>query len=187
MDILKKHRLVDLSTLNATFHLDIRYATPNNFMGKVLYSHARAFLQEPVAHKLNRVQKELEKRALRLKIWDAYRPLSVQKMLWSEVPDERYVANPDTGSSHNRGAAIDLTLVDAQGNELFMPTGFDDFTDKAHSTYQDLEPEQLANREILHSCMVAEGFIPLETEWWHFNDSHAQDYPILDISFEEIA
>lgn len=178
--------LIDIHELNPRILLDIKYATADNFVGKAVYGTAHAYLCEPVAHKLDRVQQYLEKQGLGLKVWDAYRPVRVQRELWAIVPDERYVAHPDKGSNHNRGAAVDVTLVDAAGNELSMPTGFDDFTERAHHTYQDLNPEQIKNRAFLCDTMIAYGFKPLETEWWHFNDNDAHLYAWLDIPFEEL-
>ncbi len=102
------------------------------------------------------------------------------------VPDERYVGHPQKGSVHNRGAAVDLTLVDAEGQELAMPTGFDDFTEKAHLDYRDLSDKVLAHRELLLSSMVAQGFTPFITEWWHYNDADAASYPLLSTTFEEL-
>lgn len=181
------HNLVDISTLNPKIVIDIKYATDDNFVGRKLYSQPKAFLRAEVAAQLDKIQKILELEGLGLKIWDAYRPHGVQRILWSMVPDERYVADPKKGSSHNRGAAVDLTLVDAAGNELEMPTKFDDFTHKAHRNYADLSPEVLKNRERLASVMIAHGFTPLETEWWHFNYTSSIDCGILDVSFEELS
>lgn len=179
--------LYDLSLMNPRIILDIKYATADNFVGKPVYTLAKAYLRKSVAEKLSRVQEALEKRGLGLKIWDAYRPLPVQQILWDLVPDERYVADPKKGSVHNRGAAVDVTLVNAQGEELAMPTIFDDFTEKAHLDCEDLPQEVLANREILIAAMVAEGFSPLATEWWHFNDPEAESYSLLSMPFEELA
>ena len=178
--------LIDLSSVNPRIILDIKYATADNFVGKPVYTLPKAYLRKTVAQKLNRVQQELEKNGLGLKVWDAYRPLPAQQILWDIVPDERYVADPKKGSVHNRGAAVDLTLVDAQGNELVMPTGFDDFTEKAHHDYKDLPDEVLVNRDILLTYMVAQGFTPFATEWWHFNDLEAESYPLLSTTFEEL-
>lgn len=180
------HNLVDISVLNSRILLDIKYATDDNFLGRRVYSHAKAFLRAEVATKLNAVQKTLESRGLGLKIWDAYRPHSVQYALWALVPDERYVADPAQGSSHNRGAAVDVTLVDMRGNELIMPTKFDDFTLKAHRSYKDLPAEVINNRELLASVMVDHAFTPWETEWWHFNDEQCQSYPLLDVTFDDL-
>lgn len=113
--------------------------------------------------------------------------LSVQRILWAIVPDERYVAHPDKGSNHNRGAAVDLTIIDGDGKELLMPTAFDDFTERAHYSFVDLDPEHIKNRAFLRDLMMAHGFQPLETEWWHFNDADASRYSVLDISFEQLS
>lgn len=179
--------LYDISQVSPRIILDIKYATADNFLGKSVYSVAKAYLRRSVALKLHEVQGELERMGLGLKVWDAYRPLPVQHILWSHVPDERYVADPQKGSCHNRGAAVDLTLVDAQGRELPMPTHFDDFTEKAHLDCEDLPQEILSNRELLISVMVRGGFTPMPTEWWHFNDNHAEQYSILSTSFEQLA
>lgn len=175
-----------MSRINSRILLDIKYATADNFLGKPLYSQAKAYLRKSVAQKLNRVQQALEKQGLGLKIWDAYRPLSVQYKLWELVPDERYVADPQKGSAHNRGAAVDVTLVDAQGHELAMPTAFDDFTERAHLDYIDLPFEVRAHRALLMDAMRAQGFEPLKTEWWHYNDSDAESFELLSTSFEEL-
>ncbi len=168
--------------------LDIRYATPNNFTGKTVYPAARCFLRKDVAARLQNVQKALAKDGLGIKLFDCYRPISVQKKFWELVPDERYVAKPVMrdgewveGSRHNRGAAVDLTLVDAKGEELPMPTGFDDFTEKASRSYTGGDPAARANAKKLETAMAAEGFEPLPTEWWHFDGPGWQDYGLLDM------
>lgn len=166
--------------------LDIRYATDHNFMKKKLYSTPRCFLRKSVADKLARIQDDLEKKGLGLKIFDGYRPLSVQKMLWELLPDPRYVADPQKGSCHNRGAAVDLTLVDEKGNPLEMPTDYDDFTFRAHRDCLDLPEQVIKNRDALQEIMLKEGFIPLATEWWHFDDENWQHFPLEDRSFEEL-
>src|SRR5579885_233016 len=128
--------LVNVATEIPTIHLDIKYATTDNFTGKKVYPVAKCYLRRSVVEKLKKVQEELLVMGLSLKIWDGYRPLSVQEIFWNLVPDERYVANPKKGSRHNRGAAVDLTIVYADsGKELLMPTAIDDFTEKAHADY----------------------------------------------------
>ncbi len=183
---MEGHNLIDISTLNPHILLDIKYATDDNFVGKAVYGRAKAYLREEVARKLDKVQQYLEKQGLGLKVWDAYRPVEVQRALWAIVPDERYVAHPDKGSNHNRGAAVDVTLVNEAGNELAMPTGFDDFTERAHYSYHDLDAEQIKNRAFLCAIMTAHGFQPIETEWWHFNDENASQYSVLNIPFEKL-
>lgn len=179
--------LVDIQSINPRILLDIRYATSHNFVGKPIYSCAKCFLRRKVALKLDAVQQQLEKMGLGLKLWDGYRPLSVQKIFWEVVPDPRFVAPPDIGSYHQRGAAVDLTLVDKDGKELKMPTDFDDFSMKAHSQYDRLPKEVLYNRMLLHNLMREHGFIPLPTEWWHFDDEEGEQYPIEDRPLEELA
>ena len=180
------HDLVELQKISPQVVQEILYATPHNFTGQTLYSLPCCFLQRPVAQRLGRVQAGLQKKGLGLKIFDGYRPLSVQRICWDLVPDPRYVADPRIGSKHNRGAAVDVTLVDRKGAELSMPSAFDDFTEKAHRDYAEAPQETLRNRQILEEAMVLEGFIPLSTEWWHFDDPEWETYPLLDLSFEEL-
>ncbi len=178
---------VDVARLEPSIRIDLRYATANNFTGKVVYPpSARCYLRGPVARRLQAVQQALRAQGLSLKVYDCYRPLSVQRHFFSLVPDERYVANPQKGSRHNRGAAVDLTLTDAAGVELKMPTAFDDFSERAHRSYQDLPPEAIQNRARLEAAMTAQGFVPMPTEWWHFDDTQAKSYRLADISFEAL-
>lgn len=177
---------VELDKINRNILLDIRYATTNNFTGKVVYLETRAFLVSNAAYSLDSVQKELETMGLGLKIYDAYRPLSVQKIFWEIMPDERYVADPKKGSRHNRGMAVDLTLVDKEGKELSMPTEYDDFTEKAHRDYMNISEEQIKNRKILEDVMTKYGFIGLTTEWWHFDYRGWEDYEVMDVNFKDI-
>ncbi len=137
---------------------------------------------------------DLNKKGYRIKIWDGYRPLTVQKILWEKVAlqypteseREHYVANPKKGSRHNRGCAVDLTLIDKEGKELDMGTGFDHFTTKAHRDYKWLSPRIIENRRILRDSMIKGGFKELPTEWWHFDYEGWQKYPLLDISLDDI-
>jgi zinc D-Ala-D-Ala dipeptidase len=160
---------------------DLRYATADNFTHQAVYPAAVCLLRRSTAEKLAAVETQLEKQNLRLKIFDCYRPLSVQRRFWSLVPDERYVADPAKGSRHNRGAAVDLTLVRADDNaELDMGTGFDNFTERAHRSYRNFPPAVLQHRDQLETAMQAHGFIGLPTEWWHFDDTDWQRYPVSD-------
>lgn len=179
-------KLVDVTNVNSRICLDIRYATTNNIVRKAVYSMAKAFLQEEAAAALSLVQHDLETEGCGLKIWDAYRPLGVQHLLWACMPDERYVANPETGSFHNRGLAVDVTLVDADGFDLKMPTDFDDFTERAHLSYTQLDEDVLAHRELLRLAMTRRGFNSLETEWWHYTFTSSEQYPLLTIPFEHL-
>lgn len=161
--------------------LDIKYATADNFTKAVVYPAARCLLRPEAAVALGRVQAELSKKGLGLKLWDCYRPLSVQKRFWELVPDPRYVADPKKGSRHNRGAAVDLTLVDSAGRELEMPTGYDDFSEAAHRASTSGTPASRANAKILEDAMTARGFKGLPTEWWHFDFSGWEAFPLLDV------
>ncbi|MBE9012250.1 M15 family metallopeptidase [Pseudanabaenaceae cyanobacterium LEGE 13415] len=179
--------LVDIRSINPRIALDIRYATTNNFVKQKLYPQARCILRASVAQQLSQVQTDLETRGLGLKVYDCYRPLSVQKRLWEIKPDPDYVANPANGSRHNRGAAVDLTLVDRSGKELPMPTAFDEFGDRANRSYTNLPAQVLKNRQLLEDAMVRAGFIPLSTEWWHFDGRGWQNFSIRDVPFGAIA
>jgi len=180
--------LVDLSKVDPSIIVELRYATTNNFTGKIIYPSGRALLRRDVAKRLECVQESLEELGLGLKVWDAYRPFSVQKKFFSIVPDDRYVARPTEdgglpvdGSKHNRGAAVDVTLVDLEtGRELEMPTLFDDFSRRAHRDYEGCSAEAKKNRKILEDAMKEEGFIPLPTEWWHFDGPNWEKYGISE-------
>ena len=187
----KPDQLVDIQKIIPTIKLDIRYATTNNFTGKAVYpvatgSPVKCFLQKPVALALKKVQEELATLDLSLKVFDGYRPLSVQYKFWQLVPDERYVADPKKGSRHNRGCAVDVTLIKLDGSEVIMPTEFDDFTERAHSNYMNLPKEAIANRKTLRDVMERHGFTVLATEWWHFDYNGWMQYPILDIPLEKL-
>jgi D-alanyl-D-alanine dipeptidase len=178
--------LVDVKKVVPDMVVSMQYATADNFTGKVLYDCNRCFLTETTARKLAKARLELKKQQLGLKVWDCYRPLSVQKLFWSLVPDPRYVADPAKGSRHNRGTAVDVTLVDSRGIEVPMPTRFDDFSTKAARDNMDLPAQILKNRDTLATAMKRAGFVPLPTEWWHFDDNEWQSFELLDIRFSDI-
>jgi D-alanyl-D-alanine dipeptidase len=181
----QKYQLINIQELDSTILLDVRYATENNFTGQKLYETNKVYLIKEVAESLVKAHKYLkEKYNLRLKVYDGYRPLSVQKKMWKIIPDDRYVANPAKGSRHNRGCAVDLTLVDSLGNELDMGTPYDDFTEKAHIDYANLPDNVLRNRKILQEVMTKFGFKTMQTEWWHFDYKDWEKYPILDIEIK---
>ena len=171
---------VDLKELDTTFVFDIRYATPHNFTGEVLYPCARCLLRKAVVLKLLMVQYYLLEKGYRLKIFDCYRPYSIQFRMWEKVPDPRFVARPSKGSNHNRGSAVDCTIVDSLGRNLDMGSGFDDFSEKSRFNYPWLTEEQKKNREFLRRVMGMFGFEGISTEWWHFNDTRARFYSISD-------
>jgi len=177
---------VELTKINSNIILDIRYATENNFLKRAVYPEARCFVRTEVAVRLDSVQNELESIGLGLKVFDGYRPLSVQKEMWKILPDNRYVADPANGSRHNRGAAVDVSLVDSKGKELNMPTEFDDFSERAHHNYQNISGKVKINRWILRTIMQKYGFTPIATEWWHYDLKGWEQYPVTDLSFSEI-
>ncbi len=153
------------------------YATEENFTGKVIYDFENAYLRYGTVKKLMAVQKDLEEMGLSLKIWDGFRPVYAQFRLWEACPDPTYVANPVKGhSSHSRGNTVDLTLVDAEGNELEMPTGFDDFSAKADRNYADCTETAANNAKILELIMEKHGFSGYAGEWWHYSDTVS--YPV---------
>jgi D-alanyl-D-alanine dipeptidase len=175
----------DLSLIEGV-RLDIRYATANNFTQQIIYPEAKAYLVKPAGEALEQVANDLAKRGLFLKIFDAYRPLSAQRKLWDVYPNPEFVADPKTGSRHNRGAAVDLTLVDSLGNELPMPTTYDEFIPQASHSYTELSDTVLANRTLLKTSMMQFGFEPLDSEWWHYDFKGWENFPVLDIDFKQI-
>ncbi len=176
----EKEDFIDIMLLDKSFILDIRYATENNFTGKTIYPVAKCLLRKDAAERLVKVQQFLKEKDLRLIVFDCYRPLSVQKRFWEILPDERYVANPQKGSRHNRGAAVDVSLADKNGKYLEMPTKFDDFSEKAGRKYMGASKEGIKNREILEKAMMTQGFEGLPTEWWHFDAPGWEKYPVSD-------
>jgi D-alanyl-D-alanine dipeptidase len=178
-------RLVDLSTLGIP--VDIRYATENNFLKRALYPVAKAYLRAPAARALVDVQQELAARGIGIKVFDAYRPYRVTEAMWEPIKNPDYVADPAKGSRHNRGAAVDLTLIDLKtGAELPMPTPYDDFTTRAAHAFSDLTPEVLANRTLLHEVMTRHGFDPLPSEWWHYDFRGWERFELMDVGLEEL-
>jgi D-alanyl-D-alanine dipeptidase len=178
-------QLVDVTRYIPGIRTDVRYATTHNFTQQVLYPHPRVLLRLPAAKALKAVQQQLSTRGLALKIFDAYRPYAITEKMWTIVPDDRYAADPRKGSGHNRGIAVDLTLIQiSSGDTIPMPTGYDDFTEKAHYSYRPADTAVQANRALLRRIMEQQGFAALETEWWHFYLSDYQKYPLLDLGFD---
>jgi len=179
--------LVDLSTLSGEFAIDLKYASEDNFTGRKIYPIPLCALQASTARKLIAANRELLERGMRLKIWDAYRPLSVQKIMWEVMPVDGFVADPSQGGSiHNGGFAVDVTLVDLDGRELEMPTGFDDFTEKASRNSTSMNATAAANLSILTEAMKRHGFRSINTEWWHYYDEDLKERIPLDIPLEEL-
>lgn len=152
--------------------VELKYAAADNFTGQVIYDFEDAYLRYGTVKKLMAVQEELRAMGLSLKIWDSYRPRSAQYKLWEVYPDDTYVANPETGNSnHSRGNAVDVTLVDSNGNELEMPSEFDDFSGKADRGYTDCSDMAIQNSGILQRAMEKHGFKGYSAEWWHYADT----------------
>lgn len=172
--------LVKLSEVIPGIMVELRYATARNFTGQPLYPDAEARLIPATAAKLAAVQCGLKRLRLGLKVWDAFRPRRAQQRMWDVLPDARFVAPPERGSRHNRGAAVDVTLVRLlDGAELPMGTDFDDFTGRAALEFDDLPPEVVANRRLLRNAMEQGGFSGIRSEWWHFDDQDWQEWPLL--------
>lgn len=182
-----QNTMEDLKQLIPELIMDLVYCTSINFTGEILYpSLGTSYLRQPAAAALQKIQLELKEEGLALKIWDAYRPYQVTRKMWQVVPDARYAADPATGSGHNRGIAVDLTLVDrTSGKELDMGTDFDNFTEKAHHDCTSLPNQVLLNRKKLKSLMESNGFKALETEWWHYSWQKGE-FELMDLSFEQL-
>jgi zinc D-Ala-D-Ala dipeptidase len=181
--------LVEITRLDPTIKLDIRYATSRNFLKRKMYSQPRAFLQRPAAEALVRVNAKLRKRGYGLVIFDAYRPWSVTKKFWELTPPEKrdYVANPREGSRHNRGGAVDVTMFRlTTGKEVAMPSDYDDFSERASPNYAGGTAAQRGLRNLLRSIVESEGFVVSANEWWHFNYKDWKAYELLDIPFEKL-
>jgi D-alanyl-D-alanine dipeptidase len=185
----RQPELVELIKLDKTIKLDIRYATPNNFLGRPVYTEARAFLQKPAAAALVRVSRKLRKQGYGLLVFDGYRPWSVTKIFWDATPEDKkiFVADPAKGSRHNRGCAVDLSLYDLKtGKEVEMTGAYDEMTERSHINYKGGTDEQRRMRDLLRATMESEGFQVYEPEWWHYDYRDWKEYPILNISFAEI-
>ena len=185
----RKSDLVELIKLDPTIKLEIRYASTNNFMGARMYDQAQAFLQRPAAEALVRANRELNKFGYGLLIHDGYRPWYVTKMFWDATPDaqKRFVADPKTGSRHNRGCAVDLTLYDLKtGRAVDMPSYYDEMTERAYPTYTGGTDEQRRLRDLLRREMEKQDFSVYEFEWWHFDYRDYPHYAIGNQRFEEM-
>ena len=182
-----RKNLMDLKKLIPGLLIEMPYATPNNFTKATLYENPIAILRSEPAYALKQIQEELRIKGLALKLFDAFRPFSVTCRMWRLVPDRRYAANPRNGSNHNRGVAVDLTIINLKtGKELDMGTPFDNFTDTAHHDFYNLPPEVIANRRLLKTVMIKYGFNIVPTEWWHYQWLHRAGYEIIDLDFADI-
>ena len=184
-----KFDLVEIKNIDKSIKYDIRYASENNFMGSKFYKTSNAFLQRPAAEALKRVNEKLRSFGFGLLIHDAYRPWYVTKMFWDATPEDKkiFVANPQNGSRHNRGCAVDLTLYElSTGNPVEMISGYDEFTDRAFPYYYGGTTKQRWLRDLLREKMESEGFSVYEYEWWHFDYKDWKKYGIGNLKFEDI-
>lgn len=166
--LAQQNDFVLLRSLSNDFIFDMKYATPDNFLKQAVYDCGECYLRKSTAKALVKANEEFKSLGYRIKLFDCYRPLSVQKKMWKILPGTHYVANPAKGSKHNRGAAVDLTLVDAQGKELDMGTPFDFFGKKAHHTCKTLPKKVLENRKLLKDVLNKYNFKSIFSEWWHY-------------------
>lgn len=181
------NELVEIKKAIPNITLDIRYATKNNFMQQVMYKQARAFARKPVVESLKKIQKELNKKGYGLKIFDGYRPYAITVEFYKKASDKNFVANPAKGSKHNRGCAVDLTLINLKtGKEIPMPTPYDSFSAAAAAKYEKVSPEQKKNRDFLIAVMAKYGLNVIENEWWHYDFVNWQHYNLMDIPFEKL-
>ena len=185
----KETDLVELTKLDPTIKLDIRYATSNNFVGRPVYKEARAFLQRPAAEALVKVNASLKPLGYGLVVFDGYRPWSVTKLFWDITSEEnkKFVADPAKGSKHNRGCAVDLSLYDlSTGNEIEMTGKYDEMTERSYPDYTGGTEQQRKMRDLLRAKMEAEGFTVYQYEWWHFDYKDWQQYRVTNVPFSKI-
>lgn len=190
--IRKYGNLVRLKDLDDDFFIDLRYSTPDNFTGEVVYDFRECYVDESTAHRLIQAKDLLKRRGFGLKIWDAYRPVSAQRQFWNLCPDNNFVARPPDMStiqefknSHMNGQCVDVTLTDPDGRNAVMPSEFDDFSPRARLDCPETHGEARRNAELLRNVMVQCGFTPYEGEWWHFYDHTVEPAPYSDYAFDE--
>lgn len=184
-----KADLVEVVRLDSSIHLDIRYATPNNFTKRIVYPKAVAYLQRPAAEALVQVNQSLKASGYGLLVFDGYRPWSITKLFWKITPkqDREFVADPRKGSRHNRGCAVDLTLYELRtGNAVKMPGEYDEASERSYANYSGGTEQERKMRDLLRSVMESNGFTVLQNEWWHFDYRDWRSYPLLDTDFEAL-
>ncbi len=182
------HQLVDIKQYIPTIQFNLQYATKNNFTHTALYpSINTTFASKQLVMQLQKVQNKLAEAGLGLLIFDAYRPYNITQKMWQIIPDDRYAANPTYGSGHNRGIAVDVTIISLTTNKVLnMGTAFDNFSDTAHHSFTQLPSTILNNRSLLKTTMEQFGFTALATEWWHYSLPNAKQYALLNISFSQL-
>ena len=183
-DHVNDSTFVNLKAYSSDFKYDMKYATTDNFLKSKVYDCAECYLRYKTVKKLIKANKNFQKLGFSIKIFDCYRPLDVQKKMWEIVPNANYVANPKTGSIHNRGGALDLTLVDVSGNELDMGTNFDFFGIEASHNYKNLSEEILQNRILLKKIMIQNGFKSFDSEWWHYNLKNSRKFNLANFKWD---
>ena len=181
-------QMLNVKKIIPSLLLDLKYTTEHNFMHRRLYPFLHTtYLRLPAVKALKKVVNELKNKNLTIKIFDVYRPYEITEEMWEAVKDSRYAADPSKGSGHNRGIAVDLTLINlSTKKELPMGTGFDNYSDKAHIDFTELPYDVLQNRALLKNIMEKYGFVSLDTEWWHFSLPDANSYELLNVSFDEL-
>lgn len=179
-ELIKDSDFVNVEDYISNIYVELKYSTEDNFTGQKIYDFSEAYLRYGTVKKLLCVQNDLQELGLSLKIWDAFRPTEAQFDLWEVCPNSTYVANPNKGfSSHSKGNTIDITIVDSEGNELVMPTEFDNFSKLADRDYDDCTREAAINAKLLEQIMLDNGFKGYFGEWWHFTD--LDEYPVEDV------
>ena len=174
---------VNLKDYSKDFLYDMKYATSDNFLKAKVYDCAECFLRLKTVKAIVEANEAFMNKGYKIKFFDCYRPLDIQKKMWKIVPNPSYVANPSKGSIHNRGGAVDITLVDSNGAALNMGTSFDFFGVEAGHDYLNLSPEILANRQLLKKIMVENGFNSFDSEWWHYNLKSALNDKVSNIKW----
>ncbi|MEW7290213.1 M15 family metallopeptidase [Aquimarina sp. 2304DJ70-9] len=182
--VIKGDDFVNIETVSNDFVLDMKYATSDNFLKEKVYSCARCYVRKNVAEAIIKANKDFMAKGYRIKFFDCYRPHSVQKKMWKIFPNPGYVADPKGGSIHNKGAALDLTLVKLDGSAVDMGTNFDHFGKEAHHSYSKHSKIVLANRKLLRETMQKHGFKTIRTEWWHYNYQSEKKYRISDFKWD---
>ena len=174
---MEKHLtgFTNIQKLDPEILVDLKYATPDNFTGQVIYDFTTAIARTGTAHKLAKASELVKAQGYRLKVWDAYRPVSAQKRLFEVYPDPNFVAEPDPTFSHQKGVTFDLTLTDLEGNDMPMQTAFDDFSAAAFRNAKRTA-EQEKYYTILNDAMTQAGFVGYENEWWDYRDSQMDEY-----------
>lgn len=182
--VMNEDDFIDLREVSHRFEYDMRYAISNNFLKQKVYPCARCVLRVKTAKSLIKAASALQSLGYKILLFDCYRPQSVQYEMWKILPDAKYVANPDKGSMHNRGGAVDISLITEDGQVLDMGTDFDHFGEQAHRNHEHLTSAQAKNRKILDEAMFEAGFEGISSEWWHFNLPDARTYPLANFQFD---